>query len=167
MKAQPTIPAVNKVALVFGAFRTMTIMIALFLCYGIASAQAHQPEYASISRQGGALAPSALLTSNNDATDDLIPVNLRAEIGHFFEEPNEGVLKLPFNLSGKSDISVAVTTLDGVTAYHLERKDVAAGQLELVIDLRAAGLSDGEYMVQIGLNRSQNSAHYAQTVALR
>ncbi len=167
MKAVPIPPAVNKVEQFLTLCRrTVLVMIAMFACYGVTSAQARQPEYASIYRPGGSLSqPLALPAAAG--TEEIVPVNLRSEIGHFFDEPSEGVLKLPFNLSATSDVSVVVTTLDGATAYHLERQDIAPGQLELIIDLRAAGLSDGEYLVQIGLSRPQASAHYAQTVALR
>ena len=166
MKAESTTPVINKIATFVGLSRRAVLMLVVVLMCDFASAQAHQPEYASIYRPGAALGHQAPLALATDA-DEILPVNLRAEIGHFFDEPNEGVLKLPFNLSGKSDVSVVVTTLDGATAYQLERQDVAPGQIELIINLRAAGLSDGEYLVQIGLNRSQASAHYAQTVELR
>lgn len=167
MKAEPVTPFVNKLDRIVGLSRRAgLIMVGLFLCYGIAAAQAREQEYASIYRPGGSLAQPALTVSNPEP-EALLPINLRSEIGHFFDEPNEGVLKLPFKLNGKSDVTVTITTATGATAYHLERQDVAAGQIELIIDLRAAGLSDGDYMVQIGLSRSQTSAHYAQSVALR
>lgn len=170
MKAAPVTPFVNKVDQLAGMFRrAVLIMVGLFMCYGISAAQAREQEYASIYRPGGSLGQTTSLTvSTTQETEEApLPVNLRSEIGHFFDEPNEGVLKLPFNLSGKSDVTVTITTATGATAYHLEREDVAPGQLELIIDMRAAGLTDGEYMVQIGLSRSQASAHYAQSIALR
>lgn len=166
MKDARTTPVVNYIAQFVAMSRRAILMVSVLTICTIASAQAHQPEYASISRPTAILGiptPSSLTTS----TEELLPVNIRKEIGLFFDEPNEGVLKLPFNLSATSDVSVTVTTLDGTTAYHIERQDVAAGQLELIINLRAAGLSDGEYTVQIGLSRAESSAHYAQTVALR
>lgn len=166
MKAERTFGVVEIVTTFVGFSRRAVLMLLVLLTCDIASAQAHQQEFASIYRPGASLTqPAPLSLPTTDET--VMPVNLRAEIGHFFDEPTEGVLKLPFNLSGKSNVSVVITTLDGKTAYQLERQDVAPGPLQLIIDLRAAGLSDGEYMVQIGLNRSQSTAHYAQTVALR
>lgn len=166
MKDVRTTPVVNYIARIIGYSRRAILMVLVLTICTIASAQAHEFEYASISRPTAILGvpvPSSLSTPS----EELLPVNIRKEIGLFFEEPNEGILKLPFNLSGTSDVTVTVTTPEGATAYHIERQDVAAGRLELIINLRAAGLSDGEYTVQIGLSRAESSAHYAQTVALR
>jgi hypothetical protein len=168
MNAETNTTAFSAIAQFIGVSRRAVLMMVVLLICTIASAQAHESEYASIYRPNAVLnasAPSASLSLMDN--EELLPVNLRAEIGHFFDEPNEGVLKLPFNLSGKSDVSVVVTTLDGATAFQLERQDVAPGQIELIINLRAAGLRDGEYTVQIGLSRSSASAHYAQNVAIR